>query len=108
MRNCHMVLTKLIDHSRIRKIKLVGAVAIVTSLAQIEGTNDGMQVNGKYRYTRIYRRYPDGTWKVTNFEVTRVPAQRRLCGFGTATVITADPGLRPTRREPQRMIYPSG
>jgi hypothetical protein len=30
-----------------------------------------MPVNGRYRYTRIYRRYPDGTWKVTNFEVTR-------------------------------------
>jgi ketosteroid isomerase-like protein len=69
MRNRHFVLTKIVISDQ--KIKLVGAVAIVTSLAQIEGTNEGAPVNGMYRYTRIYRRYPDGTWKVTNFEVTR-------------------------------------
>jgi len=69
MRNRHLALSKIIISDQ--KIKLVGAVAIVTSLAQIEGTNDGAPVNGMYRYTRIYRRYPDGTWKVTNFEVTR-------------------------------------
>jgi len=72
MRNKHLVLTR-IDLSD-KKIKLVGAVAIVTSLAQIEGTMDGTPMNGMYRYTRIYRRYPDGSWKITNFEVTRVPA----------------------------------
>ncbi len=55
------------------KIKLLGRVGIVTSLAQIEGTNDGQPMKGTYRYTRIYKRYPDGTWKITNFEVTRVP-----------------------------------
>ncbi len=56
------------------KIKLVGRVGIVTSLAEIEGTNNGETLSGKYRYTRVYRRYPDGSWKITNFEVTRVPA----------------------------------
>jgi ketosteroid isomerase-like protein len=56
-----------------RKIKLVGRVAIVTSLAEIEGMNDGEPLRGKYRYTRVYKRYPDGSWKITNFEVTRVP-----------------------------------
>jgi ketosteroid isomerase-like protein len=69
LRNRHLVLTKITISDQ--KIKLLGAVAIVTSLAQIEGTNEGVPVNGMYRYTRIYRRYPDGTWKVTNFEVTR-------------------------------------
>jgi ketosteroid isomerase-like protein len=68
MSNRHLVLTKIVISDQ--KIKLVGAVAIVTSLAQIEGTNEGSPINGMYRYTRIYRRYPDGTWKVTNFEVT--------------------------------------
>jgi ketosteroid isomerase-like protein len=72
MRNRHLVLTR-IDLSD-KKIKLVGPVAIVTSLARIEGTMDGAPMNGMYRYTRIYRRYPDGSWKITNFEVTRVPA----------------------------------
>jgi len=71
MRHRELVLTR-IDLSD-KKIKLVGPVAIVTSLAKIEGTNDGAPVDGTVRYTRIYRRYPDGSWKVTSFEVTRVP-----------------------------------
>lgn len=55
------------------KIKLVGRVAIVTSLVEIEGTSDGEPLKGQYRYTRIYKRDPDGLWRITNFEVTRVP-----------------------------------
>jgi ketosteroid isomerase-like protein len=57
------------------KIKLVGRVAIVTSLAEIEGMNESEPLKGKYRYTRVYKRYPDGSWKITNFEVTRVPGE---------------------------------
>jgi ketosteroid isomerase-like protein len=66
-----LVLTK-IDVSDV-KIKLVGRVAIVTSLARIEGVNEGESMTGTYRYTRVYKRYPDGSWKITNFEVTKVP-----------------------------------
>jgi ketosteroid isomerase-like protein len=55
------------------KIKIVGRVGIVTSLAQIEGTNEGAPMKGTFRYTRVYKRYPDGSWKITNFEITRVP-----------------------------------
>jgi ketosteroid isomerase-like protein len=55
------------------KIKLVGRVAIVTSLAEIEGISEGEPLKGRFRYTRVYKRYPDGSWKITNFEVTRVP-----------------------------------
>jgi ketosteroid isomerase-like protein len=69
-----LVLTK-IDVSDV-KIKLVGRVGIVTSLAQIEGVNEGESMKGTYRYTRVYKRYPDGSWKITNFEVTRVPEPR--------------------------------
>jgi ketosteroid isomerase-like protein len=71
LRNRTFVLTKL-DTSEVR-IKLVGRVAIVTSLANIEGTNEGESIKGNYRYTRVYKRYPDGSWKITNFEVTKVP-----------------------------------
>jgi len=66
-----LVLSK-IDISDV-KIKLVGRVAIVTSLAEIAGTNEGEPLKGWFRYTRVYKRYPDGSWKITNFEVTRVP-----------------------------------
>lgn len=59
------------------KVKLVGTIAIVTSLAEVEGSADGASVKGLYRYTRVYQRLPTGVWKITNFEATRVPNPRR-------------------------------
>lgn len=57
------------------KIKLIGNghVAIVNSLAQVEGTADTRAINGSFRYTRVYQRLPSGAWKITSFEATRVP-----------------------------------
>jgi len=46
--------------------------AVVTSLAEVDGTNDGTPMHGNYRYMRVYSRLPSGTWKITNFEATRV------------------------------------
>jgi len=65
------------------KIKLIGNIAIVTSLAQVEGAlGDNEPLHGSYRYTRVYQRLAGNVWKVTNFEVTpanrapRVPANQ--------------------------------
>src|SRR6201996_3334287 len=56
------------------KIKLISQhAAIVTSLAQVEGTNDGRPLHGSFRYTRVYQRIPNDGWKITSFEATRVP-----------------------------------
>jgi ketosteroid isomerase-like protein len=57
------------------KIKLISQhAAIVTSLAHVEGTNDGSPLHGSFRYTRVYQRLPGtSTWKITSFEATRVP-----------------------------------
>lgn len=56
------------------KIKLIGQhVAIVTSLAQIEGSSDGHPLHGSFRYTRVYQRLPNLTWKITSFEATHIP-----------------------------------
>ncbi|HEX4155679.1 MAG TPA: nuclear transport factor 2 family protein [Acidobacteriaceae bacterium] len=56
------------------KIKLISRrAAIVTSLAQVEGTADEHPLHGSFRYTRIYQRLPNGGgWKITSFEATRV------------------------------------
>lgn len=56
-----------------RKIKILPRVAIVTSTAHIEGTNEGAPMTGVFRYTRVYQRTPSGAWRITNFEATRVP-----------------------------------
>ena len=60
------------------KIKLIGQIAIVTSLAHIEGTLDGNALDGSYRYTRVYQRLPSGVWKITNFEATHIPNSGRV------------------------------
>ena len=54
------------------KVKLIGSTAIVTSRAEVEGTSDGLPMRGSFRYTRVYQRTPDGHWKITNFEATRM------------------------------------
>jgi ketosteroid isomerase-like protein len=54
------------------KIKLVGQIAIVTSLAHVQGVSDNHSLDGSYRYTRIYQHLPTGSWKITNFEITRI------------------------------------
>jgi ketosteroid isomerase-like protein len=56
------------------KVKLIGPiVAVVTSRAQVKGTNDGLPMSGEFRYTRVYQRLPSGVWKITSFEATRIP-----------------------------------
>ena len=73
MRDGKFKLTKLdVNDTR---IKLVGNIAIVTCLAEVEGTSDDEPLHGAYRYTRIYQRLAGGIWRVTNFEVT--PANHR-------------------------------
>jgi ketosteroid isomerase-like protein len=74
MRMHKIALTKL-DLGE-RQVKLVGSIAIVTSRAEVEGTNEGAAVKGTYRYTRVYQRLPSGEWKITSFEATRVPGPR--------------------------------
>ena len=71
MRNRITVLTKIrLDDV---KVKLIGSTAaIVTSLAEVDGTSEGAPMHGNYRYTRVYLRLPSGGWKITNFEATRV------------------------------------
>jgi ketosteroid isomerase-like protein len=59
-----------------RQVKLIGSIAIVTSRAEVEGTNEGAPVKGTYRYTRVYQRLPSGGWKITSFEATRVPGPK--------------------------------
>jgi len=54
------------------KIKLVGQIAIVNSLAHVQGISENLPLDGSYRYTRVYQHLPSGLWKITNFEITRI------------------------------------
>jgi len=56
-----------------RKVRFYGQTAVVTSLADLEGTNaGGSDVTGSYRYTRVYVRDPQGHWKIVSFEASRI------------------------------------
>ena len=53
------------------KVRIYGDTAVVTSRADLEGTNGASSISGKYRYTRVYnRRY--GQWKIVSFEASRI------------------------------------
>ena len=54
-------------------VKLLGKVAVVTGRAHVSGTSRGSPLQGSFRYTRVYLHMPGGTWKITNFETTRIP-----------------------------------
>lgn len=71
----HTVVLSKIDLGEM-KVKLVGSIAIVTVRASVEGTNEGAPMNGTFRYTRVYQHLPNGGWKITNFEATRIPERR--------------------------------
>jgi ketosteroid isomerase-like protein len=55
-----------------RKVRIYGTTAVVTSLADLTGSRDDQEVSGKYRYTRVYVRNPQGKWKIVSFEASRI------------------------------------
>jgi ketosteroid isomerase-like protein len=71
----HKVVIHRVDLSDM-KVKLIGSIAIVTSRAEVEGTNESGPVRGTFRYTRVYQRLASGAWKITSFEATRIPSPK--------------------------------
>jgi ketosteroid isomerase-like protein len=86
MRNRQITMVKL-DTSE-SKIKLLGRIAIVTSLARIDGISEGKPLAGNFRYTKVYQRLPSGMWRITSFEATHVRPGEKIGGQRAAV----DPG----------------
>ena len=55
-----------------RKVRFYGATALVTSVADVQGTTGEGEVSGSYRYTRVYVRSATGAWKIVSFEVSKI------------------------------------
>jgi ketosteroid isomerase-like protein len=55
-----------------RKVRFYGTTALVTSLAEVQGTTGDGEVSGSYRYTRVYVRDATGAWKIVSFEVSKI------------------------------------
>ncbi len=54
-----------------RKIRVFGSTAVVVSKAEVAGVNDGEDISGHYRYTRVYHRI-NGVWKIVSFEASTI------------------------------------
>jgi ketosteroid isomerase-like protein len=57
-----------------RKVRFYGATALVTSRAEVSGTTPEGDLNGSYRYTRVYVRDAGGVWRIVSFEASRIRA----------------------------------
>ena len=55
-----------------RKVRFYGTTALVTSLAEVQGTNAEGDFTGSFRYTRVYVRNAQGEWKIVSFEASRI------------------------------------
>ncbi len=55
-----------------RKVRFYGQTALVTSRAEVKGSNAEGELSGSYRYTRVYVRNEQGKWKVVSFEASRI------------------------------------
>ena len=55
-----------------RKVRFYGQTALVTSRAEVNGTNTDGNFSGSYRYTRVYVRDDQGKWKIVSFEASRI------------------------------------
>jgi ketosteroid isomerase-like protein len=55
-----------------RKVRIYGATAVVTSVAELTGSRNDESLNGRYRYTRVYVRNSQGQWKIVSFEASRI------------------------------------
>lgn len=53
------------------KVRVYGDTAVVTSRAEVSGTNGGTDISGLYRYTRVYNRR-NGQWRIVSFEASRI------------------------------------
>ena len=53
------------------KVRVYGDTAVVTSQAQLAGTNGQSDISGDYRYTRVYNKRL-GQWKIVSFEASRI------------------------------------
>jgi ketosteroid isomerase-like protein len=55
-----------------RRVRFYGTTALVTSVAEVHATTAEGDISGSYRYTRVYVRDAQGTWKIVSFEASKI------------------------------------
>ena len=54
------------------KVRFYGETAVVTSRAEVNGSNADEPISGNFRYTRVYVRDEQGKWKIVSFEASPI------------------------------------
>lgn len=74
----HRVHLTTLDVSE-RKVRFYGKTALVTSVANVQGSTPDGDVSGSYRYTRVYVRDAQDKWQIVSFEASRMrlPGEQR-------------------------------
>jgi len=70
-RRVHVIALVLSD----RKVRMYGNTALVTSLAEIQGTNQEGDLSGNFRYTHVYVRDAQGRWRLVSSESNKIRPQ---------------------------------
>ncbi len=60
------------------KIRFYGGTAVVTSRAEVDGTNADEPISGNFRYTRVYVRNQQGRWEIVSFEASPIRQRRAM------------------------------
>jgi ketosteroid isomerase-like protein len=55
-----------------RKVRFYGTTALVTSVAEVQGTTADGDLSGSYRYTHVYVRDAQAAWKIVSFEASKI------------------------------------
>ncbi len=58
-----------------QKIRLFPQTAVVTSVAELHGSDGQTSLDGRYRYTHVYVRDTSGRWTIASFEASPVTAR---------------------------------
>jgi ketosteroid isomerase-like protein len=53
-------------------VRFYGTTALVTSLAEVQGTTPEGNISGSYRFTHVYARNAQGKWKIVSFEASKI------------------------------------
>jgi len=55
-----------------RRVRFYGTTALVTSRVDVTGAYANGPISGGFRYTRVYVRDQQGSWKIVSFEASRI------------------------------------
>ncbi len=59
-----------------QKVRIFRQTAVVTSVAELRGTDRQILLDGRYRYTHVYVRDSSGKWTIASFEASKVDSSR--------------------------------